>query len=363
MKISLPVEEGYFNITPVTFCDLEAYLITPEVDAKWNDKNLHFRSLITDKEGNILSCGFPKFFNYGEKPDCYPDPEKFTDWSIQSKLDGSLQIVEFVNGVFSMRTRGTPSYKSQENYKDFELLPEKYPKVLEFLKKYSQYSLLFEIVTPNNVIIIRPKEVEFYFLGAVNKETLEMVSGEELVGIWRQIGCVSTPERYEFGSSVTLESLSEMVKNWKGKEGVVLVYNNGQNRVKLKSLWYCSLHRIKSQLNSINNLLEYYVSHQMPSYEDFYQKIETDFDFEIAEQLKDQLLKISETGEKCKKTVANMKDFCSSIRGFENRKQQAEHIMTTYKSRSSYVFNLLDGKELSDIQWIKLISSELSSDS
>jgi hypothetical protein len=137
MKISLPIEEGYFNITPVTFCDLEAYLITPEVDAKWNDKNLHFRSLITDKEGNILSCGFPKFFNYGEKPDCYPDPEKFADWSIQSKLDGSLQIVEFVNGVFSMRTRGTPSYKSQENYKDFELLPEKYPKVLEFLKKYS----------------------------------------------------------------------------------------------------------------------------------------------------------------------------------------------------------------------------------
>jgi T4 RnlA family RNA ligase len=360
MKVKLPIEEGYFNITPIKFCDLDSFLITPEIDAKWNNKNLHFRSLITDKVGNVLSSGFPKFFNYGEKPECYPKPEKYQDWKILNKLDGSLLIADLVNGVFSMRTRGTASYITQENYKDFELLPAKYPKIPEFLKYNQHYSLLFEILTPNNVIVVRPKEVEFYFLGAISKETLEMANGEDLLTIWKQIGCPPVPEQYEFSSAMDLSSLSETVKYWKGKEGVVLVYNNGQNRIKLKSDWYCQLHRIKSQLSSTNNLVEYYVQNKMPSYEDFYQKIETDFDFEIAEQLKDQLLKISETGEKCKKDVANMKDFCCSIRSFETRKQQAEHILMTYKTRSSYVFNLLDGKELTDAQWNKLILDYLN---
>jgi T4 RnlA family RNA ligase len=357
MKIILPIEEGYFNIVPSTFCGLECYLITPEVDAKWNDKNLHLRSLITDKEGNILSSGFPKFFNYGEKPECYPNLEKFQDWKIINKLDGSLLIADLVNGVFSMRTRGSVSYITQENRKDFELLPEKYPKIPEFLKYNQEYSLLFEILTPNNVIVIRPKEVEFYFLGAISKKTLEMVHGEKLMNIWKQIGCVPFPEQYEFGGVINLQSLSDIVKRWKGKEGVVLVYNNGQNRIKLKSDWYNQLHKIKSQLNSINALVEFYVDHKMPSYEDFYLKL----DYEIAFQLKDQLQKISQAGEEVKKEIDKMKEFCHSIRGFETRKQQAEHIITTYSNskRESIVFSLLDNKELNKQQLIKLLDQFL----
>jgi hypothetical protein len=361
MNIQLPVEEGYFNITPVTFCDLESYLITPEIDAKWNDKNLHFRSLIVSKEGNVLSSGFKKFFNKGEKIDCYPDPKRFNDWVLYEKIDGSCLICDYVNGQFSMRTRGTFSYKQQENYKDFELLLEKYPKILDFLKENSHYSLLFEIVTPNNVIVIRPKDVDFYFIGAVDKRTLEMATNFELLEIWNETGYSLLPERYYFDSKPNLQSLSNLVKTWKGKEGIVLVYNNGQNRIKLKSDWYCSLHKIKSQLSSTNNLVEYYVQKRMPCYDDFYKKIETDFDFEIAEQLKDQLLKISQTGEDVKQEIENMKEFCNSIRNFENRKKQAEHIMKSYSSsqKTAYVFSLLDGKELSEIQLIKFIHKKI----
>jgi predicted PolB exonuclease-like 3'-5' exonuclease len=96
----------------------------------------------------------------------------------------------------------------------------------------------------------------------------------------------------------------------------------------------------------------------MPSYEDFYNMIETDFDFEIAEQLKDSIQKITIHGEQAKHDIENMKAFCHSIRKFETRKQQAEHIITTYDTRSSYVFNLLDNKPLTQPQWIKIINQK-----
>lgn len=363
MKVHLPIEEGYFNIVPNKFCGLDCYLITPKIDAKWNKNNLFYRSLITDKEGNVLSSGFPKFFNYGEKPDCYPNPEDFSDLKYEDKMDGSLLIADYVNGQFSMRTRGTVSYSSQDNAKDFELLPERYPKLVEFLKENSHLSLLFEIVTPNNVIVVRPKQIEFYFIGAINKNGMCVVSSSDLVNIWRNIGQMPSPQAYNFLNTNELSKIAETIKYWKGKEGIVVSYNNGQNRIKLKSDWYLFIHRVKSQLNSQNNLIEYYVDSEMPSCENFYKKIETDFDFEIALQLKDEIEKICIAGEYTKKYIDNILEMIHDIRRVESRKEQAEMIKRNYKQNSSYAFCILDNKIITNQQWVKLITQKLNHES
>lgn len=355
MKVSLPIEEGYFNIIPNTFCGLDCYLITPEMDAKWNSNNLFYRSLITDKEGNVLSSGWPKFFNYEEKPDCYPDPKNFNDLKYEEKKDGSLLIADYINGQFSMRTRGTFSYITLPNASDFELLPEKYPKVVEFLRENSHITLLFEIVTPNNVIVIRPKEIEFYLLGAINKNDLSVVPSFELTEIWRKIGPIPTPKTYSFNDVRDLQKIYEHIKKWKGEEGVVISYNNGQNRIKLKSDWYRWIHSIKSELNSINNIIEFYIEKKMPSSEDFYKIIETEFDYEIAIQLKDEIEKICDAGEKAKKYIDNFLEMIHDIRKVETRKEQAEMIKRNCGDGSNYAFSILDNKEITKIQWFKMI--------
>ena len=359
MKINLPTEEGYFHINPHTFCGLDCYLIVPQIDAKWNPNNLHLRSIVIDKEGKVLSCGFPKFFNYQEKPDCYPDPQDFNDWCVETKLDGSLLIADFVNGQFSMRTRGTVSYKIQENAKDFELLPEKYPEIKNYLFSNNHYSLLFEILTPNNVIVIRPQEVKFYFLGAVDKRTLKLVHGSELLEIWRGLGCPSTPTRYQFDNLKDLSQIVNLVKGWKGQEGIVLTYNKGQNKIKFKSDWYLWIHRIKSQLNSENNLIEYYIEKEMPSHEEFFKSIEIEFDYEIATQLSSLMEKIVEAGEKTKKHIKKIEEFVHEIRNFPSRREIAQAIKNNHKESSALAFSILDEKMITSKQYFDLVKQNL----
>ena len=359
VKINLPIEEGYFHINPQTFCGLDCYLIIPQIDAKWNSNNLHFRSLIVDKKGEVLSCGFPKFFNCNEKPECYPDPQNFNDWCVESKLDGSLLIADFVNNQFNMRTRGTTSYKIQENSKDFEILTEKYPKIKEYFLNNSHYSLLFEILTPNNVIVIRPQEVKFYFLGAVDKRNLKLVHGAELIEIWKGLGCPPTPKRYQIDNLKDLSQIVNWVKNWKGEEGIVLTYNKGQNKIKIKSDWYLWIHRIKSQLNSENNLIEYYIEKEMPSYEEFFKSIEREFDFEIATQLSSLMEKIVEANEKTKNYIEKIKEFVHGIRNFPSRREIAEAIKNNHKESSALAFSILDEKLITPKQYFDLIKQNL----
>jgi len=356
LKIKLPQEETGFKIVPVSFCNVESLLVIPSTETEWTEDNLHFRSLIVSKETNeILSCGFKKFFNHGEKPDLYPDVLKFNDVFVEEKQDGSLMIVDYVNNTLSLRTRGSSTYKSQENWKDFEMFVEEYDSVVQWLKNNSHLSLLFEIETPNNTIIIRSEQIKFTFLGAVDKKTLKMISREQIVDI-ADCHCLSVPKQYPFN---TLEEVCNVVQKWIGQEGVVLSYNNNQNRIKLKSLWYLTLHKIKSHLNNDNALIDFYVDKELPTFEQFYNAIETEFDFEIASQLKTQIEKISIAGEQVKQHIEKIKEFVNEIRNFPTRKEIAKAIIQNKKDDSALAFAVLDNKQITDKQYFDLIKSKL----
>lgn len=356
MKIELPEESSGFKIHPHIFCGVESWLIIPGIEPLWTNDNLHFRSLIVEKGSlKVLSCGHKKFFNEGEKPSLYPTLEEFSDVYVEEKKDGSLIIIDYVNDQLSMRTRGSVSYTSQENALDFELLPIQYPQIEGFLKVHSHLSLLVEIETPNNIIVVRPDKVQFTLLGAINKENLTYASKEKLKTI-AETCSMALPKEYSFRS---LKEISEIVKEWKGLEGVVVSYNNNQNRIKIKSLWYLTLHRIKSQLNNENSLMEYYVSKGLPSLEEWEEQIEKEFDYEIKIQLKSSLEKIAQSGEKTRHYLNNMESFVKDIRNIKSRKEQAAVILNMYAKNASLAFSLLDGKIITEKQKIQLLEQFL----
>lgn len=357
MIVQEPHSDYFIHRHPHDFCGVPCWLYVPEAKTAWSAHNLHYRSLITERATDkVVSTGWPKFFNLGERPTCYPDPNSYNDWVITEKLDGSLLILDYYNGQLSMRTRGSVSHTTQANASDFEELFVQHPELQDW--KDENVSLLFEICTPNNVIVIRPDKVRFVLLGGVYKTDLSILTDKQIqkfAGKYK----LNTPLRYNFNS---IWDIAEEVKNWKGLEGVVLSYNNNQNRIKLKSDWYQRLHKIKSQLNSEANLLEFYVVNNMPSYDEFFHQIETTFDWEIANQLRGQISRLVDASKQVKSIVDGMLRFVDTIKGLPTRKEQAQLILSSYgqTNRASMVFALLDGKNLSNEQLTKLLYQVLS---
>lgn len=99
----------------------------------------------------------------------------------------------------------------------------------------------------------------------------------------------------------------------------------------------------------------------MPSSEDFYKIIETEFDYEIATQLKEDIEKICEAGKKAKKYIDNILEVVHDIRKAKTRKEQALMIKRNFKENSSFVFCVLDSKIITKDQWTKLINQNYES--
>jgi hypothetical protein len=79
------------------------HLIKPvKIMRDWHEGEEWLRSLEVDDQGNVLSAGFPKFFNFGERPADNDLLLKASEFRVRNKYDGTLIIA--TNG--RCRTRG-----------------------------------------------------------------------------------------------------------------------------------------------------------------------------------------------------------------------------------------------------------------
>lgn len=342
-KESFFIKSGLIN-------DIPCYLINPNLTkVSWSQDNLIFRSSIWDFSGNLLSAGFKKFFNFSESPHLYPDPEKFSNWQVIEKIDGSLMICDFINNELSVRTRGTFSYKSLDNFYDFEIAYQKY-NILSLCKNEPQYSFLFEIVSPNNKIIFNyGPDINIYLIGVINKNDYSILEQDKLDYIAKKFN-FKRPKRYKFNN---LAEMISDVKEWRRQEGVVLYYGPKENNLlKFKADYYIFLHKIKNKLNSKESLLDLFLDLNEPSYSYFYKYISDEFDFEIAKSSEETILKIIKAKEEIDLILHSLNRFVEN-RKVLSRKQFAIDALRTYKESpfkilTSLCFKVWDNKEINN---------------
>lgn len=357
MKISEFPSEEEFCLRDCIIAGVSCKLVFPHhIGVTWSDQNKIFRSSIWSDEGQLISASWKKFTNLGEQPEFEPLDEN-SEIEFIHKLDGSTLIVSKFKGELIARTRGTADASILENGDEIPFLKEKYPFIFDNdLLNSEQYSILCEWYSPKNVIVEREaQEPTLWLTGIIKHEDYSYLPQDDLDKLakdWK----VNRPIRYKFNS---IDSMCKSVKQWQKGEGIVLYGNNGQVLKKTKADRYLYLHRIKSTLNNEKNLLEFYVDREMPSAADFTKIIETEFDFEIAKDLNQQIEKICEAGEKAKKYIDNMLEMIHDIRKVETRKEQAEMIKKNYQSDASYAFAILDNKPISKDQWLKIIAQKL----
>ena len=334
------------------------YLVQPQhIGCTWTRENKVFRSSVWDSEGNLVSAGFPKFVNWGEKPESFPVPTELKDCTIMEKLDGSLLIVSKWNGQYILRTRGTVDASKLDNGHELEVFKQTILPNLGVGQETWPFSFLFEWTSPNQKIILNyGEDPSWTLVGVVQHENYSLFSQDELNHLAHNMG-FKRPETYTF---TTLIDLLSLVDKWKGKEGVVIYSNEGQTLHKVKSDWYKHLHAMKSELGSFDKLIDTWIHvWDKPTYLECERMVTECFDWELFDQIRGDVSRISDAWKEVQMIVSKMQSFADDLNEVLDlpRKDKALKIISSYgqTNRASFVFKLLDGKSLSDDDLKKLL--------
>ena len=323
---------------------------------RWDDTNFRYRSaIVRASDGAVVSQGFGKFVNFGEKPDFQPW-EDF--WPIQArhKMDGSLLIVSRYKGKTIIRTRGTVDARSLPNGHEIDFLIGKYPKAFDNSCLDENYSLLYEWTTPNNIIVLREhNEPTLTLIGIVDNSTC-CYELQSTLDVFAQYIGVGRPDEHVYSS---VEECISDVSAWVGKEGVVLYSPDGQTLKKIKAEAYLMLHRVATGVKGVKNVLDLWLSapERFDTFERFYAYVESTLDFEIAEKIKNEMTEVVDAWLQYDAAVCDLQHFVSAYvsthdsSAADYRKTFALLVQANYTDwRSGLAFTLFIGKQIEERQ-------------
>lgn len=352
-NIQLPSEEHFHFIR-----ENGKLLIFPFANPEWTTETMIFRSSVWDEQtGELISASYPKFFNWGERTDLSPLPSSLKNASLIEKIDGSTIIISKYKDSPIIRTRGSHSYLAQNNANEIPELLKKYPKILDNYFYSKDYSMIFEWVTPTNTIVLQYPEPDLILTGIIAHSNYSLFFQNNLDDIAQQIG-VKRPQRFHFNS---VDEMIKSIQELDGKEGICVYFHNDQEILKLKSLSYLKRHRFKF-LCSDEEVIDLFLHYGKPNYLDFYQHIENEFDYECAQMAKGFMSRICDAYKEVENIIQGFKKFVENLPHEEGkRKHQAELILGAYgkTTRSGYVFQILDGKQIDDKGIKKLLMQVL----
>lgn len=356
MNISIKdIDRDNFLVHEHEIAGETCYLVQPQhIGCSWNAENKIFRSSIWNSKGEPVSLSFPKFVNWGEKPDLFPVPQSLDGCELMEKMDGSTLIVSRYKGQLIIRTRGTSDATKLNNGFEIEILKQKYPKVFDFsgLPDTHNFSYVYEWVSSVNKIVVAYNDCPDIFLTAcINHNDYSFLSQSELDNIADNMD-VKRPNRYKFN---TIQEMLKAVEVFKGVEGICLYSKDGQEIHKIKGLEYLALHRFKSNA-TLENTVDLYFELNRPSYSEFEKQLVEKFDFECFKMVQGYASNICDAMKEVQNIINGFKTFAEKVKGL-SRKDAAVLVMQAYgeTNRASFVFNIIDGKILDNDKVKKLL--------
>ena len=332
------------------------YLIQPQhIGTKWRQDNKHMRSVVVNYAGEVISASFPKFFNWGEQPDLSPVPTSLKNATVVEKLDGSTLIVSKYNGQYILRTRGTVDASKLANGFELELFKSTILNKLQDNNDTWGYSIIWEWLSPiNKIVLSYGDEPMWKLIGFIDHINYSLAS-QDMLDLMAKKYDLLRPEIYTF---TDISDMLQIVDKWQNKEGVCLYSKNDQVIHKIKASKYLLLHHLKSELSSLEKVLDVWLEQGMPDYQTFYNYIFTTFDFELAEQIKGTISRIVDGKKEVNKIVDGMNEFVNNrLHLLPSRKEQAQLVISSYgeTNRAAFVFKILDNRPLGKEGYKKLL--------
>lgn len=214
------------------------------------------RGLIFSSNGKILSRPFHKFFNLGEREDCF-DINFDTNHIIMDKLDGSMIRPFFIKnnirwgtkmGITDLTPHVEEFLKTKPNYIDF---------ANDMLK--NNFTPIFEWISKKQKIVIEYEKDDLVLLAVRNNITGEYLKRYRLEE-FKNNYCLSIIDVLDIDlKNLSKDQIYEKINKFmKNKEGVVVSFENGE-MIKVKTKQYVNIHKAKDQINDdkfiIKNIL------------------------------------------------------------------------------------------------------------
>lgn len=319
----------------------------------WNSTTRQARGIIIRDDGAIIARPFSKFFNLGEQPEtqfsALPDLQ---DARIMEKIDGSCAVSYIHKGIPRISTLG--SFSSEQSAKALEILYSKYPSAINLIKQSPNMTFIFEVIYPENRIVVDYGEEEcLYLLGA------RYLSGEELhPDIVEEIARI---HNIPFPKIYTINEFDVEFPSYElNREGVVIYFHETGLRVKMKSPWYVRIHKLKDYM-SPKSILEMMLENDLGTIQGrkiTVQLIKDSLPLDMSRQVDDI---VSYLSTRQYDILALADKAFNLVKDFSTRKEQAIYINEFVpKEIRSLVFSLLDGKDIRK-QALKVIKNEISS--
>lgn len=278
------------------------------------------RGIILEKETYRIVCHpFHKFFNYGEE---HAAPINWSSATIEEKLDGSIMKIYFYE---KWRVASNSCIEAKDDFRTmFDECLEKYPSFsYENLNKDMTY--LFELIHPDNPIVIRYKEKRLVHIGTRNN-----ITGQE---IRQRLQPFHFPRTY---SLETLEDCLKFVRNEDFQDEGFVVVDGDFHRIKIKSPRYIQSHLIKNKVSSSAGSLECVLLNETSEYLTYFPE---------------DLEKVEDYRRKIKAFEDRMRELFLSLERGSCRKDFALSVKNKVpRELSSIIYKLYDGRqELSEI--------------
>lgn len=203
------------------------------------------RGITFSEDGTIVSRTLHKFFNIGEKESTRSEN---LDWGSVTrcmvKKDGSMVSPLLINGKIKFKTKKT-FFNNEASLADSicEEDPNRVSWVTDILSK--NLTPIFEVTSPKLPIVLLYKIDELTLLHVRENVSGRYLSEDEIIALAPPFSIVENViDKFKVDGAVSWDLLKVYAETVTGEEGVVIQF--GQEMVKLKSVWYCDLHRAVS---------------------------------------------------------------------------------------------------------------------
>jgi RNA ligase len=204
-----------------------------------------------------LFLSIPKFFNINEIPENdVKNLQNLKIKKIQYKEDGSLIQPVLIQGEVFMKTKQSfenPQAKMAQGLVDSDCDLKFF--ILDLFDQ--DFQPLFELVSPDNKIVLDYQNTELRLIAVRNKE-----------GNFIDIDKFNYPQMAQSIENKNLQDLINDCQTKENFEGYVIKFidkntSTGERLVKLKSLWYLERHRLVSDADRLSEVFRFILNDKL----------------------------------------------------------------------------------------------------